>query len=201
MERSREDLSSLLSLEKELRFAAEAEAEAQKQALLQVLAYLSDKLEPPPEPSGEEPQRYTRRASSSSSVGNFPPPLPRAFSREFYDAVLQDMPGEVQETLAALQQKDTSTSGKAGLSLTYLQSLSFEDSSSFDKACAAIKLDNYKQLVTILQDNTESSSRSRSDNEREALLQYGTQLLHLAVEERSISMLLLCCSVNNCKIC
>ncbi|XP_019851946.1 PREDICTED: cortactin-binding protein 2-like [Amphimedon queenslandica] len=167
MEKTREDLSNLLSLEKELRFAAEAEAEAQKQALLQLLVCLKDKLEP--EPPGEEQQDYTRSASSSSSVSNFPPALPRAFSREFYDAVLQEMPDEVQETLAPLQQKDTSTS----------------DSSSFDKACAAIKLGNYKQLVAILQDNTDS--RSASDSEREALLQYGTQLLHLAVEERSIN--------------
>ena len=114
MDGSGEDLVSLLSLEKERRFAAEALAEAEKQALLQLLLYLKEKLEPTsPLSLGEDQQDFIRRVSSSASIGNLSSAaLPRAFSREFYDAVLQEMPGELKESLATVQQEDKSTSGQ-----------------------------------------------------------------------------------------
>lgn len=101
---SREELLRLLALERERRFTAERTAEEEKQAALQLLLLFQEKAEP----LSLQPE-LTRSHSISSSI--ISSPIPRAFSQDFYEAVLHELPVDLQDTLAGLQQGNSS--GKA----------------------------------------------------------------------------------------
>ena len=94
----------LLSLEREKRIAAERLVEKERQALLQLRNLLSCKgIEinnkyqkednPTTESSSKEP---LQRSVSNTSVGF----MTRAFSQEFSSSVFNDLPGELQQSLA-----------------------------------------------------------------------------------------------------
>lgn len=89
-ELSEEELIKLLSLEKEKRIIAERNVEAVNQALLQIKVLLDKRQD----------SEATLKRSVSSSSNSLNSPLPRAFSQEFYDLILHDLPDEVQSTLA-----------------------------------------------------------------------------------------------------
>lgn len=176
---SREELLRLLALERERRFTAERTAEEEKQAALQLLLLFQEKAEP----LSLQPE-LTRSHSISSSI--ISSPIPRAFSQDFYEAVLHEMPVDLQDTLAGLQQGNSSGKAPGILPCGHNNNVStLAESSSFAKACFAIKQGNYSQLSLILREDNVNGGGSLEGSEggKALLVQYGTQLLHLAVEK------------------
>lgn len=182
---SREELLRLLALERERRFTAERTAEEEKQAALQLLLLFQEKAEP----LSLQPE-LTRSHSISSSI--ISSPIPRAFSQDFYEAVLHEMPVDLQDTLAGLQQGNSSGKAPGILPCGHNNNVSSlaESSSSFAKACFAkacfaIEQGNYSQLSLILREDNVNGGGSLEGSEggKALLVQYGTQLLHLAVEK------------------
>ena len=96
--------ASLLSLEKEKRIAAERDVEILTQAFLQ-LKLLQERYNI----FTAADQPTLKRSLSSSSVF-INTPLPRAFSQEFYELILHDLPNDIQSTLT-VEQMDYSTQG------------------------------------------------------------------------------------------
>lgn len=177
---SREELLRLLALERERRFTAERTAEEEKQAALQLLLLFQEKAEP----LSLQPELTKSHSISSSIISS---PIPRTFSQDFYEAVLHELPVDLQDTLAGLQQGNSSGKAPGILSCGHNSNVSSlaESSSSFAKACFAIEQGNYSQLSLILQEDNVNGGGSLEGSEggKALLVQYGTQLLHLAIEK------------------